>query len=702
MSVSVKQPTVTNQTVTSTNDTPIIARELDATEQISIIGRCWLSRAFLLTPRLPSFIRESNVHLNIIKNIFEINTDEDDVAELAKVMRDINFKAEEEFNQLMASGPAFDKNLRFLGKHLGLNDAEQKLLLLITLVNEDGNFETIESCARSHSSRQTQDFLSNVIQCNATEFRNAFYSDSMLRLGGLLKRQEKMFSDLLEAYVVPLKTRRAIFQENPDLDDLISPLIQLAPPAKLTTAHYVGFEQSIKLVTYYLRQALKEQRRGANILLYGQPGNGKTEFARVMAKAADVVMLEVPSQSNSSQEPLSGPERIGLARQANLMYNHRPRILLFDEAEDVFSGSLLRSSFAKEHKAWINEVLETCRLPTIWISNNIGEMDPAVLRRFDVIIDFDELSQDSREYQFASVLPDISSTHLLRSLSAHKPVTVAMVERASSMAVLQTKACGTDFESTFISVLNNCLKAQNKDLLPFVRAAQLNFDPSFVHCKENLLTLAERIATVKSVRLCLFGPPGTGKSAFGRWLAERFKLPLVMKRGSDLLDKYVGQNERLIAQAFDEAKKDSAVLVIDEIDSFLSSRADQSNSWESRVVNELLTQLENFDGIFIATTNLMDQLDEAAMRRFDLKLHFDYLTPKQNELLLKHTCAELALKAPSKRDLTSVSALSHLTPGDFALLKRRHRLQPFAHAAALVSQLAVETQFKRDNRRIGF
>jgi len=45
-------------------------------------------------------------------------------------------------------------------------------------------------------------------------------------------------------------------------------------------------------------------------------------------------------------------------------------------------------------------------------------------------------------------------------------------------------------------------------------------------------------------------------------------------------------------------------------------------------VNELLTQMEAFDGIFVCTTNLMDKLDQASLRRFSFKIRFDVLKPE--------------------------------------------------------------------------
>lgn len=70
----------------------------------------------------------------------------------------------------------------------------------------------------------------------------------------------------------------------------------------------------------------------------------------------------------------------------------------------------------------------------------------------------------------------------------------------------------------------------------------------------------------------------------------------MVRRASDLLSCWVGATEQNIARAFEEARKDDAVLLIDEADSFLQDRRGAGHSWEVTQVNEVLTQMENFEG----------------------------------------------------------------------------------------------------------
>lgn len=117
----------------------------------------------------------------------------------------------------------------------------------------------------------------------------------------------------------------------------------------------------------------------------------------------------------------------------------------------------------------------------------------------------------------------------------------------------------------------------------------------------------------------------------------------------------------------------------------------------------MLTQMESFSGVFVASTNLMEGLDQAALRRFDLKVKFDFLRADQAWGLLSRHCEGLGLQQPLPEEQARISRLVSLTPGDFAAVVRQHRFRPIASPAALVSALEAECAVKHGtNRAIGF
>lgn len=95
----------------------------------------------------------------------------------------------------------------------------------------------------------------------------------------------------------------------------------------------------------------------------------------------------------------------------------------------------------------------------------------------------------------------------------------------------------------------------------------------------------------------------------------------------------------------------------------------------------MLTQIETFPAILIASTHFLDALDAASLRRFDLKLHFDYLKPAQTRRILPLSSKSLDLAESNADDLAMAESIETATPRDFASVARQHRFQPFAMRA---------------------
>ena len=89
---------------------------------------------------------------------------------------------------------------------------------------------------------------------------------------------------------------------------------------------------------------------------------------------------------------------------------------------------------------------------------------------------------------------------------------------------------------------------------------------------------------VSGMNLLFYGPPGTGKSELARFIAHHLDREPIFKRASDFLNPYVGVTEQLIADAFGEAEKEGAGLIIDEADSFIFSRDKAVRSWKARML----------------------------------------------------------------------------------------------------------------------
>jgi len=126
----------------------------------------------------------------------------------------------------------------------------------------------------------------------------------------------------------------------------------------------------------------------------------------------------------------------------------------------------------------------------------------------------------------------------------------------------------------------------------------------------------------------LVGPPGTGKTLLAKAVAGEADVPFLSVSGSAFIEMFVGVGASRVRDLFEQAKKVApAIIFIDEIDAIGKSRTGKSNDERESTLNELLTQMDGFDGdsgvIVIAATNKIEVLDDALLRagRFDRRLH---------------------------------------------------------------------------------
>ena len=206
--------------------------------------------------------------------------------------------------------------------------------------------------------------------------------------------------------------------------------------------------------------------------------------------------------------------------------------------------------------------------------------------------------------------------------------------------------------------------------------------------------------------LCFHGAPGTGKTALAEHIAQALQRPLMIRQTSDIASKYVGETEQNMARMFEEAQNESAVLLLDEADSFLRSRRMAERNYEVTEVNQMLQGMERFAGVFICTTNLFEDLDEAALRRFTFKLRFHPLTPEQRLRMFVAEALGGQTDALTAEQRHRLGALDDLAPGDFAAVQRQVEVLGAAlEPDEFLSQLESEHRVKpgvRQRRGIGF
>ena len=357
----------------------------------------------------------------------------------------------------------------------------------------------------------------------------------------------------------------------------------------------------------------------------------------------------------------------------------------------------------------MNQILESNSVPTIWVTNRIEQIDPAFRRRFAYHLELKSPPPGAREALVRKTLEGVTvSDAFVAKLTSRKGLTPAQIRTAVRFAQL---AHGD--EAGVEALVERQLR--NADLALGNRAHDTGERRTVTTYDLEMLNVETRFEVPRIVdalrarghgSLCFYGAPGTGKTALAEHIARSLERPLLVKQASDLMSKFVGETEQNMAAMFREAESEKAILLLDEADSFLQDRRGAQRTYEVTEVNEMLQGMERFNGVFVCTTNLMDRIDQAALRRFTFKIRFMPLTTAQRERMFVVEALEGREEAFTPEARTRLARLEQLCPGDFAAVKRQvHILAAHFTPDEFLEQLEAEHRIKpevREARSIGF
>lgn len=601
--------------------------------------------------------------------------------------------------QLESMEPStLELNLRAVSELLHLNAAEAAVMS--ALVRErvtpqaEDLFETLELDELRIGDSGVVSLLAAMLGVTRGEVVEALSARGRLMSSGL-------FTTDYRSDCQPLASLTSFLQSQAQpVTDVRAALLGAPLTHSLEWEDYEHLRADRELAANLLGRAVSERAKGIHILLYGPPGTGKTEFCKTLATKLGLKLYGVGQSDDRGQEP-SRDQRIGSFRLCQkLLESQTDALLLFDEAEDLLradgDGLLDGDRNGYGSRVYMHRLFEETRVPTLWTVNDPSALGPSVLRRMTYAIEMKVPPARVRERVWQRLLareqvqvPAEEIRRLAEDFDAPPAVAAGAVRSARL-----TSGGFQDIRRAVHSIAKVMRGAE-----PPPRAAHaIRYEPALLNADLDLARLRDRLVGLdtRAFSMCLYGPPGTGKSAYVRWLAHELGLEVIQKRASDLLSKWVGENERNIAQAFAEARESGAFLVFDEADSLLGDRRHAHQGWEISQVNEMLTWMESHELPFACITNLMGHLDEAALRRFSFKVRFDFLKPEQRATAFAHY---FGLDAPA-----GVRELDMLTPGDFAVVRNRARLLGTEDdPVELLRMLRQEVAVKPNNRReIGF
>ena len=593
------------------------------------------------------------------------------------------------------------KRLDIVQKAFHLDNVEMEILIFSWIFFNKDTCDPLRDIVHVHRCRDN-----NFTQTFTTLFPD-LKIEKALSNKATLKRMGLLDNDL------DISNRIGLFLDGASGDDLDSLYFRVykgpSVPYTRLSNNNPKVEMAFNLIKYV------QPGQGLNIFLYGVEGTGKTELAKAIAKELKrplvLTNISIDGVHRESKENSTISERMGSILFAATKYQSKQAILLVDEADVILNYC---------EKGALNFFLEQIKLPVIWISNEIRLIENSTLRRFDYSIKFERLDSDKRLQIWESVIKTQGAKKMLspetvKQLASELSITAGGITQAIAGAkqlleagcdISPEKAVRTiaEAQSDLLSLRREYVKHESESHAPNYMLDALNID-----CDMNKVMKVISAFDIKwkemqekdrpeSLNILFYGAPGTGKTELAKHIARSLNRKLVIKRASEILDCFVGGTEQNIQKMFREAEEKKAILFLDEADSFLQERGGADHSWEVTQVNELLTQMENFKGIFIAATNFNNHLDSASRRRFALKIKFNYLQPEGiekvwNAFFPKVECPQAACE------------LKSLAPGDFNAVYSTFRYYDENEITAenIVQALLHEIECKdtREGRRMG-
>lgn len=579
-------------------------------------------------------------------------------------------------------------NLNTLGKKFGLDGTDRHILAVIGAYHTMPEVAILLDAGTSYRAPKNE-LLIFAAACGLSAGEvvdRAISRSSPLQRSGLLSEDHPCAQFQLDAEALrvlrgkarPWKTLKSALLGNP-----------AATPLTWDDFSHIARERD--LLCKVLGNSLRKSERGVHCLLYGPPGTGKTELCKVVAKQLNVSLYSAGEASPDGWEPSRTERGKALNLAHKLLNSDKQSLLLFDEMEDLFEFNF----FDRCSRVFTHRFLELSRVPMLWTCNNIACIDPAILRRMAVSLELRVPSIKVRTKIWKKTLKtnDVAIPEQdIQELATTFPVAPSLA--VNSVRVLAGLSVSKDELVTAVRGI-----AETLGRLPNRQHAKTHaYDPALIKASMDPEELANTLSAVRTraITFCFYGPPGTGKSAFARYLAERMELEVIEKKASDLLSPFLGMTEKNIAEAFAEALQEKALLILDEADSFLLDRSFAMHIWEVSQVNELLARMDNCPVPVICTTNAIERIDKAALRRFHFKVEFKYLGRDQ-------AAAAFATFFGSPPRLP-FSALSSLTLGDFAVVRKKAEILGALNSPdLLVRMLLEECEAKREGTRpIGF
>jgi SpoVK/Ycf46/Vps4 family AAA+-type ATPase len=626
-----------------------------------------------------------------------------------KLFHYISHLIEGKFKSLEYRGKSeIEKNVMALKKMFGLTDQETDFCEFLFIASTYSAAETFFvdhlECHKFYGRK----YLANILGFSKQELYKVTYG-SPKRIG--LYEIDKWGISVEDEFIDLI--------QNPSDQTISKNFYVNVPRGSVPLEHYfIGKEQ-----TAHILDLLKQKPQTAtHILLYGPPGTGKTSFARSLLDRLGVPAYEIVR----GEENTTKTRRAAILACLNMTDFDQGSIVLVDEADNLLNtqGSWFMRGETQD-KGWLNQLLEESGTRMIWITNSIWGIENSVLRRFAFSVYFKPFNRRQRVLLWENILRKNRCKKLfnkadIETFAKKHEVSAGVIDVAVKKSVEKNLTSKGQFHQAVKMALEAHATLSNYGEKPVDKEqVEKSFSLEGLNIDGDLGAMLQQLEafdaylrkddqkSVLNMNLLFYGPPGTGKSELARYIANRLDREIICKRISDLQSMYVGEGEKNIKHAFAKAEAEEAILIIDEADSLLFSRDRARHSWEISFTNEFLTQMEKFRGILVCTTNRLDDLDAASLRRFNHKMGFDYLTAIGNLLFYDLFLGPLTNDSLEPATREEIKQIQNLAPGDFKVVWDRYSFYPKddINHSILIEALEKEAALKvhhNQKKQIGF
>ncbi|MFA5086006.1 MAG: AAA family ATPase [Candidatus Paceibacterota bacterium] len=193
----------------------------------------------------------------------------------------------------------------------------------------------------------------------------------------------------------------------------------------------------------------------------------------------------------------------------------------------------------------------------------------------------------------------------------------------------------SDEKSSIMPSLSN-FNPINNDSNLFLDIENIWIAPSIEPKLDKFIKLHQKVKVPQIAdqfnKILLYGPPGSGKTTIGFYIANKLKKNISYVKITDVISSRLGETMHNIADVFKSIE--NTVIFIDEFDAFAKNRTDKNDVGElKRIVNSIIQTLDFNSGnkIIIVATNLLESIDPAILRRFKFKILVDELVDGEKE-----------------------------------------------------------------------